>query len=42
MADDEVLLERHGAVARLVLNRPEKRNPLGPGFSAAMIGCSKW
>ncbi len=36
MADDEVLVERHGAVAHLVLNRPEKRNPLGPGFSPAM------
>jgi enoyl-CoA hydratase/carnithine racemase len=36
MANDEVLVERHGAVAHLVLNRPEKRNPLGPGFSPAM------
>jgi enoyl-CoA hydratase/carnithine racemase len=36
MADGEVLVERQGAVARIVLNRPEKRNPLGLGFSAAM------
>lgn len=36
MSDDEVLLERQGAIARLILNRPEKRNPLGLGFSAAM------
>lgn len=36
MSDGEVLLERRGAVARLILNRPEKRNPLGLGFSAAM------
>lgn len=33
---DEVLVERHGAVARLVLNRPDRRNALGVGFSAAM------
>ena len=26
---DHVLLERHGAVARLTLNRPEKLNVLG-------------
>jgi enoyl-CoA hydratase/carnithine racemase len=36
MAGDEVVLERQGAVARLLLNRPEKRNPLGLGFTAAM------
>jgi 2-(1,2-epoxy-1,2-dihydrophenyl)acetyl-CoA isomerase len=36
MSDEEVLVERHGVVARVVLNRPEKRNPLGLGFSAAM------
>jgi enoyl-CoA hydratase/carnithine racemase len=36
MSDDEVLIERQGAVARVILNRPEKRNPLGLGFSAAM------
>jgi enoyl-CoA hydratase/carnithine racemase len=37
MSDDEVLIERQGAVARLMLNRPGKRNPLGFGFSAAMF-----
>jgi enoyl-CoA hydratase/carnithine racemase len=36
MSDDQVLIERQGAVVRLVLNRPEKRNPLGLGFSAAL------
>ncbi len=36
MADDEVVVERRGAVARVLLNRPQKRNPLGLGFSAAM------
>lgn len=36
MTDHEILIERQGAVARLILNRPEKRNPLGLGFSAAM------
>jgi enoyl-CoA hydratase/carnithine racemase len=36
MSDDEVLLDRQGAVARLTFNRPEKRNPMGRGFSAAM------
>jgi enoyl-CoA hydratase/carnithine racemase len=30
MAYSEILYEVRGAVARLTLNRPEKRNPLGP------------
>ncbi len=37
MSDDQVLVERQGAVARIVLNRPEKRNPLGVEFSASML-----
>lgn len=37
MSDDQVLVERQGAVARIVLNRPEKRNPLGLAFSASMF-----
>lgn len=36
MTEQEILIERKGPVARLVLNRPEKRNPLGLGFSVAM------
>jgi enoyl-CoA hydratase/carnithine racemase len=36
MADDEVVVKRQGAVARVLLNRPQKRNALGLGFSAAM------
>src|SRR3954463_2152808 len=30
MAYSEILYEIHGATARITLNRPEKRNPLGP------------
>lgn len=37
MTDREVLVERQGEIARLILNRPEKRNPLGLGFTAAMF-----
>ncbi len=29
MGDPEVVLERRGPVARIVLNRPERRNALG-------------
>ncbi len=36
MAEEEILVVRKGTVVHLVLNRPEKRNPLGLGFSAAM------
>jgi enoyl-CoA hydratase/carnithine racemase len=36
MAEEEILVERKGAIVHLVLNRPEKRNPLGRGFSAAI------
>lgn len=32
----EVVLERVGAVARITINRPERRNSLGLGFAAAM------
>lgn len=37
MSDDQILIERQGAVARIVLNRPEKRNPLGLEFSSSML-----
>jgi enoyl-CoA hydratase/carnithine racemase len=36
MADPEVLLERDGPVARMVLNRPERRNALGLGMLSAL------
>lgn len=36
MAEPILLLERRGAVARLTLNRPERRNALGPDLVAAL------
>jgi enoyl-CoA hydratase/carnithine racemase len=36
MTKQEILVERRDAVACIVLNRPERRNPLGLGFSAAI------
>src|SRR5919202_1987221 len=33
-----VIEERDGAVARLVLNRPERRNPLSEGMMAGLQG----
>jgi enoyl-CoA hydratase/carnithine racemase len=33
----EVVLERLGPVARITINRPERRNALGAGFTAAMM-----
>lgn len=36
MGEPEVLLERYGPVARVVLNRPERRNALGLGMLSAI------
>lgn len=36
MAEREVVVERHGAVARMVLNRPGRRNALGLSMLAAL------
>src|SRR5262245_25858490 len=38
-ADSEVLYEVKDAVARLTLNRPDKRNPLSPSVIGALLGC---
>ncbi|MCC5857476.1 MAG: enoyl-CoA hydratase/isomerase family protein [Ectothiorhodospiraceae bacterium] len=37
MAEQEILVEKTGPVARIVLNRPEKRNAQGVTFSASML-----
>jgi enoyl-CoA hydratase/carnithine racemase len=37
MADDAVLLERHGAVALVVLNRPARLNAWSPDLGAALL-----
>lgn len=43
MAEDVLLMERHGPIARLVLNRPEQRNALSRGlllaFRSALAEC---
>ncbi|NDA46515.1 MAG: enoyl-CoA hydratase [Alphaproteobacteria bacterium] len=36
MADDKLLIERHGSVAVLSLNDPASRNPLTPGLVTAL------
>jgi len=36
MSEPSVLVERHGAIARVILNRPEKMNALNLEIRAAL------
>ena len=37
MADADILLEKKGEVARIVMNQPDRRNPLTVAFIARML-----